>query len=304
MFGSLRIGSVFGIHVRLHWLFIVLVVWVVSTGQVLGSPLISAAYVAVLFGVVFLHELGHSVVAQRFGIRVIDITLWPLGGMARMSEIPENTRIEGLVAIAGPAVNFALAAFALPLADLHVLRGFVVGEVVAPSTLFAGLAAAFVAMNLYLGLFNLLPAFPMDGGRILRAFLGWKNDWLKATERAVSVGRWIAGAMVLAGLFATFKGAGMLPLVGVFVWFAGTRELWSVRMRRHQEGLERAMGFAPPVVPGVVEVVGSRAAADGAARAEDTGARRPEVEWRPASGRLSDADLERLERYRGRLRGS
>ena len=158
MNGSIQIGSILGITVRLHVLlllmFAVLVFWLEQPPLVL----------AILFGCVLLHELGHSLVALAFGLRVIDITLWPLGGMARMSRIPESTRIEGLIAIAGPAVNFVLA-----------LAGFG-AFVLWPGLQQSELLAWFIGVNLLMGLFNLLPAFPMDGGRLLRAFLGWRGD--------------------------------------------------------------------------------------------------------------------------------
>ena len=121
MNGSLKIGTAFGIPIRIHWTFAILPTVMVA----LGTPFAAAVLLLiVLFGCVFLHELGHSLVARGFGIRVLDISFWPLGGMARMSEIPESPKIEGLVAIAGPAVNFALAGlgvFALVLTRTQVI---------------------------------------------------------------------------------------------------------------------------------------------------------------------------------------
>jgi Zn-dependent protease len=298
--GSLRIGSIFGIQVRLHWLFVLMVVYLVAA---LGNPLASFVCLTVLFGVVLLHELGHSLVAQRFGIRVLDITLWPLGGMARMSAIPENSRVEGLVAIAGPAVNFALALLALPFASWNPDQ--LLAPIWAPVATFGDVAAKFVVLNLGLGVFNLLPAFPMDGGRILRAFLARKRDWLRATELAVATGRWIAAAMVLYGLFGPEGRIWTLPLIGVFVWFVGTRELWAVRMRHQRQRVERAMGSAPP------DAELGRSTPDLAAQpavVDASGARRPATAWQPAAGSagnsgLSAEDIERLERFRGSIRG-
>src|SRR5262249_7240342 len=143
-----------------------------------------------LFGIVLLHEMAHSVVAMRFGLRVVDITLWPLGGMARMAEIPESSRIEGWIAIAGPALNFVLAAIALPFCLWSQ-----VSDAAGPRLQLW--AYALFVSNLMMGAFNLLPAFPMDGGRILRAFLGRKGDWVLATERAVNVGRAVAFLLAL-----------------------------------------------------------------------------------------------------------
>jgi len=221
--GSIRIGSVFGITLRLHVLLLVVLGILIVRDQ---SPLVFA----ILFGCVLLHELGHSLVAMAFGIRVVDITLWPLGGMARMSQIPESTRIETLIAIAGPAVNFLLAGLGLLASgSFHY----------PPRDLFQW----FSLVNLSMGLFNLLPAFPMDGGRVLRALLGWRGGWLKATERAVWIGRWFAISLCLFGIGLAFlgeTGSLTLALVGVFIWWSGNAELASVRARHALATLTRA----------------------------------------------------------------
>jgi len=219
--GSIKIGSVFGITLRLHVLLLVLFGVLVYQGV---PPLI----LVTLFACVLLHELGHSLVALAHGIRVVDITLWPLGGMARMSQIPESTRIEGLIAIAGPAVNLLLAA-----------AGFLA------AALTGWPLEWFVWVNLTMGLFNLLPAFPMDGGRLLRAFLGRKGDWLGATVSAVRIGRWFALLLgVLGLLWVPYVLA--LPLVGLFIWWSGVQELAAVRARHARvEAVPEAPGFAP-----------------------------------------------------------
>jgi len=227
--GSIRIGSVFGITLRLHVLLLVLFGILILSGE---SPLVFA----ILFGCVLLHELGHSLVALAFGIRVVDITLWPLGGMARMSQIPESTRIEALIAIAGPAVNFLLA---------------LVGLLAAGSWRYPPQDAFqwFSLVNLSMGVFNLLPAFPMDGGRILRALLGWRGGWLRATERAVWIGRWFALSLCFFGLGLCLLGETgplTLVLVGVFIWWSGNQELASVRAR-HAFAPARS-GFSPAEV--------------------------------------------------------
>ena len=216
MNGSIRIGSIFGITLRLHVLLLVLFGILIIAGE---SPLVFA----ILFGCVLLHELGHSLVAMAFGIRVVDITLWPMGGMARMSQIPESTRIETLIALAGPAVNFLLALLGLLAA----------GSIQYPPR---EAFQWFSFVNLVLGAFNLLPAFPMDGGRVLRALLGWRGDWLKATERAIWIGRWFAITLCLFGFGLWRLGESVplaltLALVGVFIWWSGNAELASVRAR-------------------------------------------------------------------------
>lgn len=337
MFGSLRIATIAGIPIRLHWLFIALVAILVgSTARPWQWMLLD---ITLLFGVVVLHELGHCLVARRFGIRVLDITLWPLGGMARMSEIPESSKVEGLVAIAGPGVNFVLAPIALlvylasggsPIA----LGMFDLGAPIAESWITHSAGKLF-AINFALGVFNLLPAFPMDGGRVLRALFGLKWDWMRATELAVKVGRFFAVAlMAIAVAFmviARSPFAGLGPgLIGLFVWWAGTRELWAMRVRHGRipfgpmagRPMPDAFGAAfsgrgpfanapgaPPSSPFVaraspVEQSGDpRPPSDEPGDAE-SGARRPVVEWRGSAfgrERVTEDTIARLERFRGRL---
>jgi Zn-dependent protease len=221
--GSIKIGSILGITLRLHVLLLVMLGVLI----VLGVPTL---VFVILFGCVLLHELGHSLVALAFGIRVVDITLWPLGGMARMSQIPESSRIEGLIAIAGPAVNFVLA-----------LLGFVAWTIWGEARQ-DDLLAWFIGANVLMGLFNLLPAFPMDGGRLLRAFLGRNGDWLGATESAVRIGRVLALVLCVLGLTGLYA----LPLVGVFVWLSGIQELAAVRARHARVELAPVRGGFRP----------------------------------------------------------
>ncbi len=291
MFGSLKIGTAFGIPVRIHWTFLLLPYLLAFLGN---SPSVIVLGMAVVFGCVLLHELGHSLVARSFGIRVVDISFWPLGGLARMSEIPESPRIEGLVAIAGPAVNFLLTGAGLLLLTLVLVLGLP-GET---------LWRSFILLNLVQGLFNLVPAFPMDGGRVLRAFLARKRDWLSATEMAVRVGR-VMAALMFAGSIALMilvpQVVCLLPLVAVFVWLAGARELLAVRLRH---------GVLP--FGGGAHAAAAPTAAHGAGRAAESAeaeagsARRPSA-WEQRSpfggGQgFSEEAIRALENYRGRLR--
>jgi Zn-dependent protease len=281
MKGSIRLGSVLGITVRMHWLFLAVPMALLAFTP--DSGLRVLLLLAMLFGSVFLHELGHSLMARHFGIRVLDITFWPLGGMARMSEIPESPKVEGLIAIAGPAVNFALIALTLPLM-----------AVLGPDAL-DGELRRFAVINGMLGVFNLLPAFPMDGGRILRALLGLRFEWLRATEIAVRVGRWFALAMGIAA-FPTRSPA--LALIGLFVWWAGFQELLAMRVRRARA---QFAGFGPE---DLFRAAAQTRWASGAASAA-AGAAAPPRSANGAAQRhgdgISDADVEALERFRGRL---
>lgn len=299
MLTSFTLGTLFGIKIRVHSMFLVMPVLLMLADLSLG-------WFLMLCVIVLLHELGHSLVAQRFGIRVLDITFWPLGGMARMSHIPEDSKIEGLIAIAGPAVNFALAAPAVLIA---------MGLGIPPEP---GFLWQFIGINVALGTFNMIPAFPMDGGRVLRAFLGRKGDWLGATEKAVHVGRMIA---VLMGIVGVFTGMWIVPLISVWLWFAGGQELRAVRMRHQQnplgnlgDFLRQAFGQAANGVPFGAPPQPPPSSTNGAPPryAPQQEAQRPTSQQtrsphaghpapRAAPG-ISDADVQRLERFRGPLR--
>jgi Zn-dependent protease len=273
--GSLRICTAFGIPIQVHWTFLLLALFVanLSLGMLIG--------LAILFCIVVLHELGHSVVAQRFGIRVLDITLWPLGGMARLGNMPESPKIEALVALAGPAVNFALLMLTLPLllaAWVAFGQPAAVAEVGAASSWITSFLFYFAFANLLIGTFNLVPAFPMDGGRVLRAWFARKLDWVTATERAVRIGRFIALTLLILALplwLQSERSFCGLPLVVLFVWFAGGQELFAVRLRHGQfGGLGGAGGAGGP---------GGRGGFGGFG-----GARQPETD--PGPERPADAD--------------
>lgn len=262
---SFVLGRAFGIPVVLNpllmWLAVAILVAALLTGR---SPVLWLVGVALLMCLVLLHELGHSLTARHFGVEVSHISLTPLGGVAWMSEIPRDVRIETLVALAGPAVNLALAALASPLL---LLGGWI-----------AGFAGIFIYINLALGLFNLVPAFPMDGGRVLRAQLARNGDWLGATERAVSIGK---GLMLVLGLAGLFTGNFMLPILAVFLWAMGQRELFAMRLRE----MGAAWPFGGFQAPGPAPGPAQPTAASG----------------RGSHG-FSDAEIERLERHHGPLR--
>jgi Zn-dependent protease len=295
--GSYKIGNAFGIPVRIHVTFLVLVYALALFSR---DPLMVVGFVGLAFGCVLLHELGHSLVARGFGLRVADITLWPLGGIARMSEIPENPRIEGLIAIAGPAVNFALAGLAFLAMTVGATFGLASGSR-AESILWV-----FLLVNLVQGGFNLLPAFPMDGGRLLRSFLARRRDWLSATELAVKVGRFLALCLFVLSIVALAtwpQSSGLLPLIPIFLWFESTRELFGVRMRHGVSPLGGAFAF------------GRRAAAADAAPSpppppisveppERGVARRPSAWVQPpaASSGFDEDEIRRLESHRGPLK--
>jgi Zn-dependent protease len=230
MFRSWKIGTAFGIGLYVHWTFLLLPAWVLLSNAATGGPFLAVFLVALVvaaFGCVLLHELGHALMARRFGIGTRDITLYPIGGVARLERMSEQPREELWIALAGPAVNVAIAAV---LAGVMVLLGF--GRLALPGaggpvfSLAGTFLSSLLVTNLLLVGFNLLPAFPMDGGRVLRALLALRMDRLRATEVAVKVGLVLA---VLLGLAAFPLHAPMLPLIALFVFFAGQAELAALR---------------------------------------------------------------------------
>ncbi|MBN9420726.1 hypothetical protein ABS71_09625 [bacterium SCN 62-11] len=194
MLKSYKIGRIAGIDLYLHGTFLLLLALTALTG--------SAITLLMLFTIVVLHELGHALAARHYGIPTQAITLYPIGGVARMQAGRFTPNQEIAVAAAGPAVNFALAGASLLL----------------PAT---PLSSLFLAYNLGLGLFNLLPAFPMDGGRILRAFLSRRYGHVQATMRAADWGQKFAWVFGILGLVtASFN----LVFLGIFVWLAAAAE--------------------------------------------------------------------------------
>ncbi|MCK5405931.1 MAG: site-2 protease family protein [Candidatus Krumholzibacteria bacterium] len=233
---TLYAGSYFGIPVRIHFTFpLILAVFGVDawldggwTEAVWALLLILAVFVCVV-----LHEFGHSLQVMRYGIRVRDIVLLPIGGMARAERIPENPRQEIIVAISGPLVNFGLAA---------ILFGvmWISGTPMAPEN---GFLANLFAINILLGVFNLVPAYPMDGGRILRALLAFKFSYLRATRHAKNVGQVIALAFVVIGF--VYHELIMLPVIAVFIYFGAISEENMIRVRWAFGG-KRARDFVQP----------------------------------------------------------
>ncbi len=222
---SYRIGRIAGIEVKLHATFplFILILGLLegkTAGVLAGLQLIGVLFA--LFAFVLLHELGHSLVAQRFGVRVLSITLMPLGGLAATGSLPRRPSQEILIALAGPAVNIVIAGL---LGGGLYLAGVPFGlEGSGPGPFFSYLFGA----NLMLAFFNLLPAFPLDGGRVLRALMASRLPYIVATRRAVLAGNAIAVLFFAFGLWKpTFI---MLSLIAVFLFFSGRRELRNVEL--------------------------------------------------------------------------
>ncbi|MDZ4860962.1 MAG: site-2 protease family protein [Candidatus Hydrogenedentes bacterium] len=217
---SFRAGSLFGISVYIHWTFLILLAWIavghISSNGTVAQFVIGVLSISVLFGIVLMHELGHSLMARRYGIETKDITLLPIGGLARLERMPDKPWQEFWVAIAGPAVNVALAIGALAV---MAARGtFTLWP--ADMSVDATLLDRFYTVNVYLVLFNMLPAFPMDGGRVLRALLATRLPFAQATRIAASIGQAMALVFVFFGLMGNF----MLLFIALFVWLGAEGE--------------------------------------------------------------------------------
>jgi Zn-dependent protease len=233
MGGSWRIGRISGIDVFVHPTFLLLLAWVVVTNYVAHNDPMEAFsglfFVLILFGIVVLHELGHALTARRFGIRTRDITLWPIGGVARLERIPEVPWQELVVALAGPAVNAVLAG-AIYLA---LIPGGGLTSVSEAMSGGGGFMQQFFWVNVTLAVFNLLPAFPMDGGRVLRALLAMRFDYVRATQTAAVIGQGVAILFGLLGLRYNL----FLVFIAIFVWVAGAQEAGLVQLRSALAGI-------------------------------------------------------------------
>jgi len=220
MFGtSWKLGRVAGIDLFLHPTFLLVPLMILSQ----DGGFSGLVFAALLFGSVLLHELGHALMARGYGIPTADITLYPIGGVARLARMPRSAGPELLIALAGPAVNLVIAALAWPMVVL-------LGQLHAGPVVFAVLVWI-LRINIGLLLFNMLPVFPMDGGRVLRALLSGRLGRLRATEVAAGLGRVIS---VVGGVYFLLNSMWLQVLLAVFVFLAGSYELFTVRMQERQ----------------------------------------------------------------------
>jgi Zn-dependent protease/CBS domain-containing protein len=230
---SLKIGSVAGIGIFLHWTFLLLVAAIFAyfyvQGQSLGAALSGVGLILAVFLCVVLHELGHALTARRFGVPTRSITLYPIGGLARLERIPAEPMKEFWIAIGGPAVNVVIAA-GLALLLLATGGSFAPDALEAPGT---HMIASLMWINAVLAGFNMLPAFPMDGGRVLRALLALRGDYAQATQTAANVGQAMA---ILFGLIGLVWFNPVLLFIALFVYVGAQQESQQAVYRAFTEG--------------------------------------------------------------------
>jgi Zn-dependent protease/CBS domain-containing protein len=230
---SWKIGEFAGIRVYIHATFVLLLGWIAVSyllqGYALLDALSSVGFMLALFACVVLHEFGHALTAKRFGIKTRDITLLPIGGVARLERIPDNPVHELWVALAGPAVNVAIGA--------ALLAWLVLSRTLRPLSVLSVTDGPFLErlllVNAVLVGFNMIPAFPMDGGRVLRALLAMRMEYTRATQVAASIGQGLAFVLGFIGLFAN----PLLIFTAFFVWIGAAQESRMVQIKASLAGI-------------------------------------------------------------------
>ncbi len=234
MRGSLRLITIRGIDIRLHFTFPLILIWAAFQFGFMAGNLTGAIFgvvaILILFFLVTLHELGHSFAAQYYNVRVKQIVLSPIGGVAQLSHIPEKPFQEFIIVLAGPMVNLIVAilmamvfltpaaSFSDPISVMMGVSGFNLNS----------LFSYIFFYNILLGLFNMIPAFPLDGGRILRSLLAMRLDYVKATKIAAAVGR---VAAVAIGVYGLTNGGFFLIFIAFFIYMGASQEAKLVENR-------------------------------------------------------------------------
>jgi len=224
---SLKATRIAGIDVYIHFTFFLLLAWVAfihwkQTGSI-GAALVGVLFILSIFACVVLHELGHALAAKKYAIRTRDIILLPIGGVARLEKMPDKPVQELWVALAGPAVNVGIAA-ALAV-YLYVSNSFSPVDQSTMTT--APFLERILGVNIFLVLFNMIPAFPMDGGRVLRALLAMRLAYTRATRISANLGQGIA---LLFGIFGLFYNP-LLLFIAFFVWIGAAQEARMTQMK-------------------------------------------------------------------------
>jgi Zn-dependent protease/CBS domain-containing protein len=228
-----KLGTFAGIDVYVHATFLLLIGWIgysywLQYGTI-AKVVEGILFILALFLCVVLHEYGHALTARRYGIKTRDITLYPIGGVARLERLPDKPIEELWVALMGPAVNVVIAA--LLFVFLYLSGGL--AQITDLTVASGSFLMRLMLVNISLVVFNLLPAFPMDGGRVLRALLAMRMDYVRATQVAATIGQGMAFLFGLAGLF----GNTFLLFIALFVWIGASQEASMVQMRNSIGGI-------------------------------------------------------------------
>ena len=230
---SIKIAKISGIEVFIHSTFFILILWIGfsywTTQQSIIAVVNGVVFILLLFLFVLLHELGHAIAAKKYGIATKDITLLPIGGLARLERMPKEPKQELIVALAGPMVNFIFAF--LMFGWLLISNGL---NGISSLTMTEGpLLQRLAVVNLSLLVFNLIPAFPMDGGRVLRAILAMRMEYTQATHTAATIGQGFALVFGFIGLLTN----PFLIFVALFVWIGASQEFNSVKVKEAISGI-------------------------------------------------------------------
>lgn len=224
---SWKIGRLAGINVYMHATFLLLILFILlaywAQGRSAATAIAGVVFILVIFGCVVLHELGHALTARKYGIRTRDIVLLPIGGVARLERMPDNPLQELWVALAGPAVNVVIAAGLFLILAAQGIRP----ELEKVRWASGNFLDRLMVVNLWLVGFNLLPAFPMDGGRVLRALLAMRMEYMRATQLAAHIGQAMALLFGFVGLFTD----PFLLFIALFVWMGAEAEASTVQVR-------------------------------------------------------------------------
>ena len=217
---SFKVARFAGIDVYVHVTFLLLLIWIgwqywLTEGS-FGAVIVGVSFILLLFGCVVLHEFGHALTARRFGIRTRDITLLPIGGVASLERMPDDPKQEIIVALAGPAVNLFIAL--LLWLGLLFSNNFIPAD--SAQLINGGFVHRIMVINLVLAIFNLLPAFPMDGGRVVRAALSIRLGHHQATKIAANIGQMLAFGMGILGLLYN----PFLMFIAIFIWIGAASE--------------------------------------------------------------------------------
>jgi Zn-dependent protease len=229
---SITIGSIAGTLIRLHITFVLFLAWIFFASYYAGgldAAWYALAFMILLFACVVAHEFGHIFMAKRFGVSTPTVTLLPIGGVAQLERIPEKPSEELLIAVAGPAVNVVIAAVLVYVFGASLS----VENLAALGSTSVSLLDRLAIVNVFLVVFNMIPAFPMDGGRVLRAALASRLGFVRATEIAASIGQFVAFGLGFLGLF----GNPILIFIAIFVYLAAAAEAQLVAVRAMSRGV-------------------------------------------------------------------